>query len=151
MHPRIPTGARTSLAQLVRWERELVQTERVGHLALADGDDRPRALPVTFAIAAGSLWSAIDRKPKRPRSEPARLAYLRRRPDATLTVDRYHDDWDRLAWVQVLGTVSILEASAAGEGMAALTEKYPQYVESPPPGPVLRLDPERIASWRARA
>jgi PPOX class probable F420-dependent enzyme len=135
--------------RLEGWERELLERARVGHLGLLDDRDRPRVLPVTFAVAEGSIWSAIDDKPKRAGTEPARVRYLRRRPQAAVTVDRYDDEWSRLAWVQVLGTVSILEPAAALAGIDALSEKYAQYRATPPPGPVLRLDPTRAISWRA--
>jgi PPOX class probable F420-dependent enzyme len=121
---------------------------RVGHLGLLDSDDRPRVLPVTYALAEDALWSAIDWKRKRP-GEPARVRWLRRRPEATLTVDVYDDDWSRLVWVQVLGTVAVLEAADATAGLDALASKYPQYADRPPAGPVLRLAPERALHWSA--
>ena len=65
------------------WARELVARARVARLGYLDGEDRPRVLPVTFAVADGFVWSAIDEKPKR-RAEPARVGYLRRRPEASL-------------------------------------------------------------------
>jgi PPOX class probable F420-dependent enzyme len=148
MHAVHSPGGR-SLARLEPWERQLIDDERVAHLGLLDDRDRPRVLPVTFAIADGCAWSAIDSKPKRPGRLPARIAFLRRRPQAALTVDRYDDDWERLAWVQILGTVAILEASAGRGGVAALAAKYPQYRDAEPPGPLLRLEPERVLSWRA--
>jgi len=126
----------------------LLETARVGRLGLADEEGAPRVLPVTFAVAGGRIWSAIDDKPKRT-AEPARLRFLRRDPRAALTVDRYSDDWDRLAWVQVLGEVRIVEVSRAAEGLAALRSKYVQYRDRPPPGPVLALEPQRYLWWRA--
>jgi PPOX class probable F420-dependent enzyme len=125
----------------------LLADSRLGHLGLLDDRDQPRVLPVTYVLAEGALWSAIDSKPKR--REPARLRYLARRPEASLTVDRYAEDWSALAWVQVLGTVEILDLAAAGEALAALAQKYPQYRDSPPPGPVLRLAPRRALWWAA--
>jgi PPOX class probable F420-dependent enzyme len=122
--------------------------ERVGRLGLLDEDGAPRVLPVTFAVAEGRIWSAIDRKPKRA-AEPARLRFLRRDPRAALTVDRYSDDWDRLAWVQALGSVRIVEVGDGAAGLAALSAKYEPYREEEPPGPLLVLDPERYLWWRA--
>jgi PPOX class probable F420-dependent enzyme len=104
--------------------------------------------PVTYALAEGRIWSAIDRKPKRV-GEPARLRFLRRDPSAALTVDRYSDDWDELAWVQVLGSVRILEVVDSAAGMEALSAKYEQYRDQEPPGPLLALEPERYLWWRA--
>ena len=123
---------------------------RVAHLGLLDGEGRPRVLPVTFAQAEGSLWTAVDHKPKRREGEElARVRWVRRRPEAALTVDAYDDDWSHLAWVQALGSVEILEADAGAPGLDALRAKYPQYRERPPAGPFLRLVPRRFLAWRA--
>jgi PPOX class probable F420-dependent enzyme len=125
----------------------MLRSARVARLGLLDTDDRPRVLPVTFALAGGAIYSAIDRKPKR--SEPARLRYLRRRPEAALTVDHYDDDWTTLAWVQVLGRVAILAIEDEPAALQALAAKYTQYEADPPPGPLLKLVPERTLCWRA--
>src|SRR6185436_3990292 len=116
----------------------MLEQARVARLGFVDEADHPRVLPVTFVLLDEMLYSAIDRKPKRA-SAPARIRYLRRRSEAALTVDRYEDDWDSLAWVQVLGRVEVLEAEHAGEALAALCSKYGQYRDEPPPGPLLRL------------
>lgn len=137
-----------SLDTLPQWARELLASERVARLAYLDDDERPRVLPVTFAVAGDAVWTAIDRKPKRS-LEPARVAYLRRRPEASLLVDLYCDDWSRLAWVQLLGRVDVLPSSDSPEAMAALAAKYEPYAERPPPGPLLRLTVERTLHWRA--
>jgi PPOX class probable F420-dependent enzyme len=136
------------LAELPSWAHELLVDTRVGRLGLLDDEGRPRVLPVTFAVADGEIWSAIDQKPKSS-SKPARVRYLRRDPRAALMVDRYSDDWDELAWVQVLGRVRIVEMAEGPAGLAALTAKYEQYREESPPGPLLALEPERCLSWRA--
>ena len=136
------------LETLPDWASDLIATERVARLAYLDDDERPRVLPVTFAVAGGAVWSAIDEKPKRS-PEPARVAYLRRRPEASLLVDRYDDDWSRLAWVQLLGRVDVLPAGDPPEAMAALAAKYEPYAERTPPGPLLRLTVERTLHWRA--
>jgi PPOX class probable F420-dependent enzyme len=133
---------------LVAWANELLQSSRVARLGLLDEEGAPRVLPVTFAVAEGRIWSAIDQKPKRA-EEPARLRFLRRDPRAALTVDRYSDDWEELAWVQVLGRVEIVEVGEGGAGLEALREKYEQYRDEAPPGPLLALEPRRYLSWRA--
>jgi PPOX class probable F420-dependent enzyme len=120
----------------------------VARLAFLDGDDRPRVLPVTFAIADDAVWSAIDRKPKRS-GEPARVRWLRRRPEAALVIDVYDEDWSALAWMQLLGRVSVIELAQARSATDALTAKYPQYETEPPPGPLLRLTVERALHWKS--
>ena len=137
-----------TLGELPAWARELITSARVARLGLLDERDEARILPVTFAEHEGALWSAVDRKPKRT-SEPARLRRLRRRPQASLLVDVYSEDWMRLAWVELRGRVTVLEASDAPGALEALAAKYEQYRSEPPPGPLLRLAPERHACWRA--
>jgi PPOX class probable F420-dependent enzyme len=125
-----------------------LESARVARLGLLDEEGAPRVLPVTFAVAEGRIWSAIDQKPKRT-GEPARVRFLRRDARAALTVDRYSDDWEELAWVQVLGRISIVGADEGPAGLEALRAKYEQYGEEAPPGPLLALWPERYLWWRA--
>jgi len=127
------------------WAAALLDEARVARLALLDEEDLPRVLPITFAVFEGAVWSAIDQKPKRSAS-PARVRRLRRRPSAALLVDFYDDDWSRLAWVELRGEVSV---EPLGPAVGALAAKYPQYVDAPPPGPLLRLAVGRVTTWRA--
>jgi PPOX class probable F420-dependent enzyme len=137
-----------TLEQLPGWARELLAAQRVGRLAFLDDQDRPRVLPVTYAVLGDAVWSAIDDKPKRA-AEPARVRYLRRRPEAALCVDHYSDDWGRLAWVQLLGRVDILSGAESSAALQALAARYEPYRERTPPGPLLRLSVERALCWRA--
>jgi PPOX class probable F420-dependent enzyme len=141
---------RSTLEELPTWAVDLLEEARVARLGLLDNDGNPRVLPVTFVVHAGSLWTAVDRKPKRdPGREPARVRFLREDPHSALTVDRYDGDWSLLAWVQVLGDVAVLPVDREAAAVAALTAKYPQYEREPPPGPVLRLQPRRVLCWSA--
>ena len=137
-----------TLEELPRWARELIASARVGRLGLLDEHDLPRVLPITFALWEDAVWSAIDQKPKRA-AEPARVRRLRRRPVAALLVDRYDDDWARLAWVELRGTVSVLEIAQAPAALEALESKFVQYRDEAPPGPLVRLAVENVALWRA--
>ena len=143
-------GSSASVAELPGWARALLESSRVARLGIADDEGAPRVLPVTYALAAGTIVTAIDHKPKRvPAQELARVRWLRARPRAALTVDHYDDDWSRLRWVQAIGPVAILAAADAPEAIAALTERYVSYRERPPAGPVLSLEPDRVLWWRA--
>ena len=137
------------LDELPDWARDLLEGARVGRLGLIDDDRRPRVLPVTYALAGRDVWTAIDQKPKRvPGAELARVRWLRERPEATLTVDRYDDDWSRLAWVQVIGRIDIVDKPGPGV-LEALRARYRQYVDRAPDGPFLALRPERLLHGRA--
>src|SRR5919201_410034 len=139
------------VGELPPWAVELLESAPVARLGLLDADGRPRVLPVTYAMAGEAAWTAVDEKPKRvPGPELARVRWLRARPEAALTVDRYHDDWSRLAWVQLLGRVAVIDHPASEpDGLAALAGKYARYRERSPGGPLLRLDVERALAWRA--
>jgi PPOX class probable F420-dependent enzyme len=141
----------SKLAELPAWAADLLDNARVARLGLLDEQGHPRVLPITFAVAQGWVWSALDEKPKRaPGDELARVRFLRRDPRATITVDRYAEDWTELAWVQILGSVRIIKTDEAPAAIASLVAKYPPYRRSPPPGPLLALDPARCIHWRAR-
>jgi PPOX class probable F420-dependent enzyme len=137
------------LGGLPGWAAELLDSARVGRLGLLDQEGAPRVLPVTFAVAEGRIWSAVDAKPKRS-GEPARVRFLRRDARAALTVDRYSDEWTELAWVQVLGRVEIIQVADGPGGMEALSAKYEPYRAEMPPGPLLALRPGRSLCWRAK-
>jgi PPOX class probable F420-dependent enzyme len=140
-----------TLDQLPSWAAELLAAARVGHLGLTDREGRPRVLPITFALVDGCVWSAVDDKPKRRRGEDlARVRWLRARPAAALTVDHYDDDWERLAWVQLLGEATIVAAAGRDRVLDALSRRYAQYGDHPPPGPLVCLRPARALWWRAR-
>src|SRR3954454_4783884 len=138
---------RVSLRGLPDWAVELINSKQVARLGFLDESERPRVLPITYAIADGHVWSVIDEKPKRA-AEPARLRYLRRRPEAALCIDHYDDDWSRLAWVQLLGRIEVLPLDRGSVGLEALCERYPAYRERLPRGPLLRLEVERALHWR---
>src|SRR3954447_13782122 len=95
------------LDELPAWAQDLLEDIRVGHLGFHDDDGHPRVQPITFVRIENALWTAVDAKPKRTRA-PARIRRLQNDPRATLTVDRYDDDWSKLAWVQVLGTADVV-------------------------------------------
>jgi PPOX class probable F420-dependent enzyme len=114
-----------------------------------DGDGAPRVLPVTFAVVGADVVSAVDHKPKRVAgTDLARVRWLRREPRAALTVDRYDEDWTRLAWVQLLGVVTVEERVDAAAA-SALRARYPPYRDRPPAGPLLRLRVKRTLCWTA--
>jgi PPOX class probable F420-dependent enzyme len=135
------------VSNLPTWAQRLIESARVARLGLIDDSGHPRVLPVTFAVVGDQAWTAVDQKPKRsPAAELARVRWLRHRPEATLLIDHYADDWSQLAWVQLIGRVTILTDA---EPPPQLIAKYEPYRRQPPPGPLLRLDIERTVHWRA--
>ena len=68
-----------------------------------------------------------------------------------LSVDRWDEDWARLAWVMVRGRAEILEPGAEQtRAIAALRVRYPQYRNMVlDQAPVIALRIERLTSWGA--
>jgi PPOX class probable F420-dependent enzyme len=123
---------------------------RVARLATADDHGQPHLVPIVFAVAGDTIYSAVDAKPKQTNAL-RRLANVRLNPQVTLLVDRYDDDWSALWWVRADGSARILdfgEAEAAA-ALALLADKYLQYREQHPPGPVIAVDVSRWVSWSA--
>jgi PPOX class probable F420-dependent enzyme len=124
-------------------------TARVARLATTDADGRPHLVPIVFAIDGDTLYSAVDRKPKRSR-RLRRIENARARPDVTVLVDHYEDDWSRLWWIRLRGSARVLDDGSERErALALLRDKYPQYVVEPPEGPVLAIDVTERREWHA--
>ena len=125
--------------------RQLVATARVGRLATLAPDGRLHLVPICFALDGDVLYSAVDAKPKRSR-RLQRIENVRAHPDAAVLVDHYEEDWSRLWWVRLRGRARVVERGREFElALRLLAEKYDQYRQRPPPGPVLAIE---IAEWR---
>jgi len=79
------------------------------------------------------------------------LRNIEANPQVALVFDRYNDDWERLAWVLLRGRASLVtDAGEKAQAVAALRRKYPQYrTMALEERPLIRLEPERAASWGA--
>ncbi len=124
-----------------------VATAPVARLATLDADGRPHLVPIVFALLGDTLYTAVDAKPKRSRML-RRIENTRERPDVTVLVDHYEDDWARLWWVRLRGRARVLDGGdEAARALEALAAKYAQYREEASPGlPVLAVD---VVDWRA--
>jgi PPOX class probable F420-dependent enzyme len=126
--------------------RQRVAAARVGHLATTRPDGRPHVVPCCFVLVGDTAYSAVDAKPKSTLALQ-RLHNLAAHPVASLIVDHYEEDWTELWWVRVDGSVRVLEPGPERDGaLDALSAKYAQYIEAPPPGAVVALD---VEAWRA--
>ena len=129
--------------------RRLLATVPVLRLATVGEDGRPHLVPVTFAVHRGSVYTAVDHKPKSTR-DLRRLADIRANPRVALLADHYEDDWDRLWWVRVDGRAHVVEDAARMAGpVRLLAGRYPQYREHPPEGPVIAVVIDGWTGWSA--
>jgi PPOX class probable F420-dependent enzyme len=121
---------------------------RVARLATADATGAPHAVPMVFAVAEETIYSAVDAKPKRT-TALRRLANVRANPRVSVLVDHYDDDWSTLWWARADGVGRVLDD--APEAVAVLAAKYPQYSDSAPGGPFLAIEVDRWSGWSATA
>jgi PPOX class probable F420-dependent enzyme len=131
-----------------RMDDERLRSARVARLATTDPDGRPHVVPIVFAVDGGTLYSAVDRKPKRS-TTLRRTENARARPDVTVLVDHYEEDWGRLWWIRLRGRARVLDGGPERDhALALLRAKYPQYRAEPPDGPVLAVDVSETRAWQ---
>ena len=91
------------------------------------------------------LYTVVDEKPKRTH-RLQRLRNIEANPRVEVVIDEYDEDWSRLWWVRLRGSARIVDDPHAVE---LLSEKYPQYRESPPSGPVIAVSIDERIAWTA--
>jgi PPOX class probable F420-dependent enzyme len=144
--------------QLDARELAFLMAARRAILATIDPDGRPRPVPICFIVVAVDpagtrLLIPLDDKPKAADDKRAlaRVRDIRARPEVTVLVDRWDEDWSRLAWLRLNGRATLLEpADIPPDAVERLRDKYPQYathaLES---SPMIAIDIERTTRWGA--
>ena len=86
-------------------------------------------IPICFVFDGTSFYSPIDEKPKS--SAPLNLKRVRNikeKPQVSLVVDRYDENWTKLAYVLVFGKAQImLRGKKHEQAVRLLRKKYLQY------------------------
>jgi PPOX class probable F420-dependent enzyme len=145
-------------------ERRFLADARRAILATMSPEGRPRLVPVCFILADSTdrsgrplLYTPLDEKPKRV-EDPRRLARVQDLlvlPEATLLVDRWDEDWSRLAWLRAYGTAQLLEPQPHerdehAAAVDALEDKYDQYrSQALATRPIIRIAITNALSWGA--
>ena len=120
-------------------QRAFLESARRAVLATIAPDGQPRLVPICFVVddAEPTLYTPIDDKPKRD-DDPLALARVRdiaADPRVTILVDRWDEDWTRLAWLRAEGRATLLEPDAvtcrARRGRRGASRQIPP-VRDPP-------------------
>jgi PPOX class probable F420-dependent enzyme len=108
-------------------------------------------VPVCYAVENGSLYITIDQKPKRRTAPLKRLRNIQQNPQVAVTIDRWDEDWNRLAWVMLRGGAEILhDGPEHDRAQDLLRTRYPQYRAMEIAAlPVIALRIARVSSWSA--
>ena len=134
-------------------QRDLLATARRATLATIDPRGRPRLVPICFVVVDDAdgpvLVSPLDEKPKAG-ADPLHLARVRdiaARPEVTVLVDRWSEDWTELAWLRCAGRATI-EPVVDPAVIAALRAKHPQYASHDlVHRPAIRIAIESVVGW----
>jgi PPOX class probable F420-dependent enzyme len=126
------------------WVRERFAAARVARLATVSGDGSPHLVPIVFALDGPRLISAVDHKPKQS-TALRRLDNIAVNPFVTVLVDEYDDDWTKLWWARADGWAHVEESS----DVSALRDRYQQYRDRPPAGPVIVVEVDHWSGWSA--
>jgi PPOX class probable F420-dependent enzyme len=134
-------------------DRALLAEARRATLATIDPRGRARLVPICFVVDGDVMWSPLDEKPKAVTDmrSLARVRDIAERPEVTVLVDRWSEDWTRLGWVRLHGSVQLVEADAVAAGVIPLLRaRYPQYDDHDlEHRPMLRITIEHVTSWFA--
>jgi PPOX class probable F420-dependent enzyme len=130
-------------------QRRFVNAGRVAHLATADARSAPHVVPVCYVLGGETIYITIDEKPKRRDRPLKRLRNIIENSAVAVTVDRWDENWSRLAWVMLRGHAEILERGREHDvAQDVLREKYQQYRAMDLTGlPVIAIRVERVLSW----
>lgn len=129
---------------------------RVARLATVDTSGHPHVVPVCFVYDGQAFYTPLDLKPKRLAPERlARVRHIQVQPNVALLIDEYHDDWDRLCYILVRGTATLLPPTHQSEHQKAcglLKAKYPQYAVGllPEDALLIRILSRQIIYWASR-
>ena len=128
----------------------LIRAARVGHLATANAEGQPHVIPICFVYDGKNFYSPIDEKPKRTTPQNLkRLKNIRENPHVALVVDRYDENWRKLAWVLIFGTARAIKSGVRyRRAVTLLRKKYPQYRSMKIDQlPIICITPKRVRAW----
>ncbi len=137
---------------MTRKEKAFVQSGRVAHLATADEKGRPLNVPLCYVLSGEGLYSPIDEKPKI--TSPLLLKRIQNilvNSHVSFVVDRYDEDWERLAYVIITGKARVLtRGKRHRRAVVLLRRKYPQYrAMAIHKRPIIHITPTHWRSWGA--
>ncbi len=130
----------------------LVRSARVAHLATGDARGQPHVIPICFVFDGNDFYSPIDEKPKRTAPQKLkRIEVISQKPQVSLVIDHYDEDWRKLSYVLVSGKARVLLSGARhGKAVKLLRRKYSQYRKMRIDQlPMILIQPKRTTSWGA--
>ena len=136
------------MVPLNRNATRLLRRARTAHLATADCAGRPHVIPICFVFDGKEFYSPIDEKPKRT-TRLKRLRNISENSQVALVIDRYGEDWRKLAYILVFAKARILSRGEKHRrAVRLLRRKYRQYrAMNIDRLPIIAIAPKRIVCW----
>jgi PPOX class probable F420-dependent enzyme len=130
--------------------RTFIRAARIAHLATADSAGQPLVIPICFVFDGKEFFSPIDEKPKR--ISPHKLKRLRNIEEnsrVSLVIDRWDEDWRKLAYILVTGKARILlSGQRHRKAVNLLRRKYRQYRSMAiDQRPMIVIRPLAVKAW----
>jgi PPOX class probable F420-dependent enzyme len=144
-HSNTPTDV-----SLTKKKLAFLRSARTAHLATSDKSGQPHVIPICFVFDGKQFYSPIDEKPKQTvPSKLKRLKNIRVNPQVALVIDRYDEDWRKLAYVLVFGKARIVQSGEKHRSaVKLLRRKYRQYrAMAIDERPMIAITANRIVSW----
>ncbi|HEX5020937.1 MAG TPA: pyridoxamine 5'-phosphate oxidase family protein, partial [Candidatus Binatia bacterium] len=107
-------------------------------------------IPICYVFDGKCFYSPIDEKPKRNTGrELKRIRNIRENPNVALVIDRYDEDWRRLAYMLIFGKARVLRAGKTHQQVVKLLRrKYPQYrTMAIHERPMISITSKQIVVW----
>jgi len=153
MRQQTTVGERHSVSsRLSPQALRLIHSARVAHLATADKNGQPHVIPICFVFDGKYFYSPLDEKPKRVAPQKLkRIKNIAANPRVSLVIDRYDEDWGKLAYVLIFGKARAVEGGIRHRrAVALLRRKYPQYrAMNIDRSPMIVVRPTRTRCWGA--
>jgi PPOX class probable F420-dependent enzyme len=134
---------------------EFIERARVARLATVDYTSKPHLVPVVFVFDGKYFFIPIDQKRKTVKPQRLkRIKNIQDNPNVALLIDKYSEDWTKLAFVMIQGKASIITRKSQGDipvqgAYKKLTTKYQQYQKIGLSEMCIIIRPEKVSSWGA--
>jgi len=129
-----------------------ISNNKIAHLGTCDSSGIPTVVPVCFVFHDNIIYIPLDAKPKkRAAVKLKRVKNITYNPFVSVVIDQYCEDWDRLSYVIIQGSASLINhGKEYEEALIKLCEKYEQYSKMKLHDlglPVIKIVADKIIKW----
>jgi PPOX class probable F420-dependent enzyme len=107
-------------------------------------------IPICFAFDGKEFFSPLDEKPKRVSPQKLkRIRNIKENSQVSLVIDRWDEDWRKLAYILVSGQARVLfTGQKHRRAVSLLRMKYRQYhTMAIQDRPMIAIKPLRVKAW----